>query len=154
MSLLLQARTTRRRAVALGVGAVSMLALRPAFATPEAMRAAIRDLVGDASPRDGRVMLEVPPLVENGNAVPVTVTVESPMTEADFVRGIALFNEKNPLPQVARFHLTPRSGRAVVSTRIRLADSQRIIAIAEMSDGNFWQAGADVIVTLAACVES
>lgn len=154
MSLLLQPRITRRRAIALGVGAVSMLTLRPAFATPEAMRAAIGDFVGEASPRDGRVTLDVPPLVENGNAVPVTVSVESPMTEADFVRGIALFNEKNPLPQVARFHLTPRSGRAAVSTRIRLADSQRIIAVAEMSDGSFWQAGADVIVTLAACVES
>lgn len=146
-------RISRRQAIALAAGAASALALRPAGATPEALRAAIRDLVGEASPRDGRIALDAPPLVENGNAVPITVTVESPMTETDFVRSIALFNEKNPLPQVARFYLSPRSGRAVVSTRIRLADSQRIVAVAEMSDGSFWQAGAEVIVTLAACVE-
>lgn len=146
-------RPSRRDAVALGAGAVAMLALRPARATPETMRAAIRDLVGEAPLREGRMHLDVPPLVENGNSVAVTVTVDSPMTPADHVRRIVLFNEKNPLPQVASFQLGPRAGRAVVATRIRLADTQRVTAIAEMSDGSFRQTGAEVIVTLAACVE-
>lgn len=146
-------RPSRRQAVALGTAAVAVLALRPAWATPEAMREAVRELVGETPVRDGRVTLDVPPLVENGNTVPVTVTVDSPMTPADHVRRIVLFNEKNPLPQVASFQLGPRAGRAMVATRIRLADTQRVTAIAEMSDGSFWQAGAEVIVTLAACVE-
>jgi sulfur-oxidizing protein SoxY len=73
---------------------------------------------------------------------------------ADHVRRIAVFNEKNPQPNVAVFHLSPRSGRAGVSTRTRLSDSQKVVAVVEMSDGGFWSAGADVIVTLAACVES
>jgi sulfur-oxidizing protein SoxY len=91
--------------------------------------------------------------VENGNAVSLTVTAESPMTEAEHVRRIAVFNTKNPQPNVIVAHLGPRAGRAAVSTRIRLGDSQRLTAIAEMSDGSFWSASADVIVTLAACLE-
>jgi sulfur-oxidizing protein SoxY len=85
--------------------------------------------------------------------VSLTVTAESPMSEADHVRRIAVFNTKNPQPNVIVAHLGPRAGRAAVSTRIRLGDSQRLTAIAEMSDGSFWSASADVIVTLAACLE-
>ena len=96
---------------------------------------------------------EVPPLVENGNTVPLVVSVESPMTEADYIKAIHVFNEKNPQPDVFSVRLGPRNGRAVVGTRIKLGDSQRIIAIAETSDGRFWSGGADVIVTLAACLE-
>ncbi len=109
--------------------------------------------MGDAGPLPGKVKLEIPPLVENGNAVPVTVTVESPMTPEDHVRRIALFNEKNPQPQVAVFHLGARAGRAQVATRMRLADSQTITAVAELSDGTWRSASAKVIVTLAACLE-
>jgi sulfur-oxidizing protein SoxY len=86
--------------------------------------------------------------------VPLTVSVESPMTQADHVKKIHVFNEKNPQPQVAVFHLGPRSGRAAASTRIRLADTQKVTAIAEMSDGTFWEASMEVVVTLAACIES
>ncbi|MDB5652069.1 MAG: sulfur oxidation protein SoxY, partial [Hyphomicrobiales bacterium] len=93
-------------------------------------------------------------LVENGNSVPLSVNVESPMSPLDYVTRIAVFNEKNPLPQVAMFHLTPRCGRASASTRIRLNDSQIVMAIAEMQDGSFWSASREVIVTLPACVES
>ncbi len=125
-----------------------------ASATPSAMTAAIRAFLGEAQARPGRVKLDIPPLVENGNSVPLAVTVESLMTPANHVRRIAVFNEKNPQPNVTTFHLTPRSGRAHVTTRIRLADSQAIVAIAELSDGTFWSAQADVIVTLAACIES
>ena len=145
---------TRRQVLAAGAGALSLAITRPALATPETMAAAIKALVGEADVRKGRVSLDIPPLVENGNSVPVTVTVESPMTTADFVKSIALFNERNPQPNVAHFHLGPRAGRATVSTRIRLGDSQNIVAIAQMSDGSFWSDSAELIVTLPACVET
>ena len=126
---------------------------RPAAATPAAMDEAIRALVGEATVNRGKVKLELPPIVENGNTVPLTVSVDSPMTEADHVASIHIFNEKNPQPYVAAFHLGPRAGKAAVSTRIRLADSQQVVAIARLSDGSFWSDSADVIVTLAACAE-
>ena len=124
-----------------------------AAATPAAMEAAVKAFVGDATLRTGRVTLDIAPLVENGNTVPVTVRVESPMTAADHVRTIALFNERNPQHEVAVFQLGPRNGRAVVSTRMRLATSQQLVALARLNDGSCWQARVDVIVTLAACVE-
>ena len=149
-----QAGWDRRQLLALLPGAgLLVLAVRPARATPAAMEQAIRDFVGEAHVRPGRVSLDLPPLVENGNAVPLNVTVESPMTPADHVKAIAVFNEKNPQPHVAVFRLGPRAGRASVSTRIRLADSQKVTAVAQLSDGSFWSDSADVIVTLAACVE-
>jgi sulfur-oxidizing protein SoxY len=144
----------RRRLLVLGAGAVvAMISLRPAGATPDMMKAAIRDVVKGAAVRAGKVKLDVPPLVENGNTVPLTVSVSSPMTEADHVVSIHIFNEKNPQPNVGNFYIGPRAGRAQVSTRIRLADTQTLTAIAKLSDGSFWSATADVVVTLAACTE-
>jgi sulfur-oxidizing protein SoxY len=147
----------RRRVLAGAAGATLAVALRPALATPlprtETTEAAIRRFAGDARIRPGRVVLDLPPLVENGNTVPLSVTVESPMTEGDHVRRIGVFNEKNPQPNVVTVHLRPGAGRAQVATRIRLADTQRITAIAEMSDGSYWSGTADAIVTLAACLE-
>ncbi|MGB8243380.1 MAG: SoxY-related AACIE arm protein [Pseudolabrys sp.] len=145
-----------RRAVLLGTlaGSVAVtIRLEPAQATPERMRTAIRNVVGEASIRKGRVELEVPPLVENGNTVALSVAVDSPMTATDYVKALHVFNEKNPQPNVISVHLGPRAGKAKISPRVRLADSQMVTAIAEMSDGTFWSASADVIVTLAACVE-
>lgn len=133
--------------------AVSVLPVRESNATPATMQAAVRQFIGEAQVSKGKVTLDIPPLVENGNTVPLTVSVESPMTEKDHVRSIHIFNEKNPQPNVIGIRFSPRSARAAVSTRIRLADSQRVTAIAELSDGTFWSATADVIVTLAACVE-
>ena len=124
-----------------------------AHATPEEMLGAVRKVTGAAPVRSGRVKLYLPPLIDNGNSVALSVTVESPMTPADHVKAIHVFTEKNPQPNVASFHLGPRAGRAAVSTRIRLADSQTVTAIAQMSDGTFWSQGVDVIVTLAACLE-
>ncbi len=124
-----------------------------ARATPATMHAAMKKVVGEAPLRKGKVTLEVPPLIENGNTVPLTVSVESPMTAADHVKAIHVFNEKNPQPNVVSVHLGPRTGKASISTRIRLADSQKVIAIAEMSDGSFWTDEAEVVVTLAACLE-
>jgi sulfur-oxidizing protein SoxY len=147
-------KSTRRRFLALGGSAVVLGAIaRPAEATPATMAAAIRDVAGASAVRTGKVKLEVPPLVENGNTVPMTVSVASPMTAEDHVRSIHVFLEKNPQPNVGNFFLGPRAGRAQVSTRIRLADTQKIIAVAKLSDGSFWSASADVVVTLAACTE-
>jgi sulfur-oxidizing protein SoxY len=146
-------RPNRRELIVSGAAIASLLVVRPASATDETMRGAIRDFIGEAQVRPGRIKLDLPPLVENGNAVPLSVSVESPMTADDHVKTIAIFNQKNPQPNVAAFHLGPRSGRASVSTRIRLADSQTVTAIAQMSDGSFWSDSADVVVTLAACVE-
>lgn len=143
-----------RREVLVGAGAVWVALARPARATPDAMAAAIRAFAGGAEVRKGRVTLEIPTLVENGNSVPVKVSVESPMTPDDFVKTIAVFNERNPQPNVANFHLSPRAGRAVVSTRMRLGDSQNIVAVAQLSDGTFWSDTAELVVTLPACVES
>lgn len=145
---------TRRHALAGGLGMASLLVLRPALAVPAEMTAAIAELTGNAPLRRGRVVLELPPLVENGNSVSVTVKVpDSPMTPADHVRRLAIFTEQNPQPNVAVFHLGPRNGRAVASTRMRLATSQTVVALAGLSDGSWWTDQVDVIVTLAACVE-
>jgi sulfur-oxidizing protein SoxY len=133
--------------------ALCSLAPRPAGAALAELEAAVRDFTGGAAPRDGRVRLDVAPLVENGNTVPLTVSADSPMTETDHVSAIAVFNTRNPQRDVAIFHFTPRSGRATVSTRIRLATSQTLVAVARMSDGSYWTAQSYVIVTLAGCIE-
>jgi sulfur-oxidizing protein SoxY len=135
------------------LGATAAVLLRPVRATPESMASAIAAFTGGAAPRDGRVALDIAPLVENGNAVPVSVRVDSPMSEGDHVRRIALFTERNPAPEVVVFHLGPANGRAWVATRLRLATSQTVVAVALMSDGSAWQQRVDVVVTLAACVE-
>lgn len=132
---------------------VVVLPFAPASATPDSMAEAIKKVVGNTTPTEGRVKLDVPPLVENGNSVSLIVSVDSPMTVADHVKAIHVFNEKNPQPNVFSARLGPRNGKAIVGARIKLGDSQRIVAIAETSDGKFWMAGADVIVTLAACLE-
>ena len=134
-------------------GASVVLPFGPASATPEAMAEAIKKVVGDAAVTEGRVTLDLPPLIENGNTVPLVVSVQSPMTVADHVKAIHVFNEKNPQPNVFSARLSARNGRATIGTRIKLGDSQKIVAIAETSDGRFWSASADVIVTLAACLE-
>jgi sulfur-oxidizing protein SoxY len=128
--------------------------MRPAAASPDTMRAAIRNVIGEAPVRKGKVKLDIPPLVESGNTVSLSVSVESPMTANDYVKAIHLFNEKNPLPNVVGILLGPRAGRATLATRIRLADSQTVTAIAELSDGSFWSDSVSVIVTLPACVET
>jgi sulfur-oxidizing protein SoxY len=134
-------------------GAVQVVTVRPAEATPAMLASAIRNLVGEAEVHVGKVKLDIPPLVENGNTVPMTVSVTSPMTADDYVKAIYVFNEKNPQPNIGNFHLGPQAGRAQVSTRIRLADSQKVTAIAQLSDGSFWSTSVDVVVTLAACTE-
>ena len=150
--------STRRRFLRLAgstavIGALPIVSLRPVAATPETMATAIRAVVGSAQVQTGKVKLDIPPLVENGNTVPMTVSVASPMNANDHVKSIHVFNEKNPQPNLGNFFLGPRAGRAQVSTRVRLADSQKITAIAHLSDGSFWSVTAEVVVTLAACTE-
>lgn len=135
------------------LGAPVLLAIRRAQATPATMTAAIRQVVGEAAVNPGKVKLDLPPLVENGNTVQYTVSVDSPMTPSEHVKAIHVFNEKNPQPNIISIHLGPRAGRARFTSRMRLADSEKVVAIAEMSDGSFWADTVDVVVTIAACVE-
>jgi sulfur-oxidizing protein SoxY len=134
----------------LAAGAVACV-WPPARATPDSMQAAIDAFTGGSVVREGRVKLDISPLVENGNTVPVTVSV--PGFEAAAVRRLALFTERNPQPEVAVFTLGPLAGRAQVATRMRLATSQTVVALAQMADSSVWQQRVEVVVTLAACVE-
>lgn len=143
----------RRQMLAIALTPALMPSL-PASATVQAMQHAIQSFTGvNTPPTVGRVQVEIAPLVENGNTVPVAISFDSPMTAADHVKAFALFTPRNPQPDVAIFHLSPRSGRAKVSTRMRFATSQTLVAVAKLSDGSCWQASVDVVVTLAACVE-
>src|SRR6185312_3322503 len=113
-----------------GIGLVVALPVGSASATPTMLEEAIRGVVGEAALHQGKVTLDVPPLVENGNVVPLTVTVDSPMSARDHVKEIHVFNEKNPQPHVISIALGPRAGKARVSTRIKLADAQRVVGVA------------------------
>lgn len=128
------------------------LLLRPAAAGDQ-LEDAVRAWTGGATVQTGRVKLDIAPLVDNGNTVPISISVDSPMTAADHVLAIAVFNQKNPQADVVRFQLGPRAGRASVATRIRLATTQKLAAVARLSDDSYWQHTVDVIVTLAACIE-
>jgi sulfur-oxidizing protein SoxY len=146
---------TRRDMVAGTAASIAALALpSPSQATPDAMAATLKSILGDKAATAGRVKLDIPELAENGNSVPLTITVDSPMTVADHVKTIYILSPENPLPDVARFHLGPRSGRAKVSTSVRLATSQRLMVLAVMSDGSAWTTGTDVIVTMSACIDT
>ncbi len=138
-----------RRRVLIGASGVLLVGLAPARATEDQVASLIGALVGEAKLTPGRVKLDLPLLVENGNAVAMTVGVEG----AFDVRSIHVFAERNPLPNVANFTFGPRSGRPRVATRIRLATSQTVIAIARMADGSCWSDSVDLLVTLAACIE-
>jgi sulfur-oxidizing protein SoxY len=150
--------TSRREFLFLACGALASAAeaqLPPNIAEVRkaALDEAIRKVVGDAKVQQGRVKLELPPLVDNGNAVPLAVEVESPMTAAEHVKAIHVFTERNPQPYVLTAHLGPRAGRARIATRARIADTGLVTAIAQMSDGSFWSDSVKVIVTLSACLE-
>jgi sulfur-oxidizing protein SoxY len=144
----------RRQAMAMtaGLAGWSMLHL-PATAATDDLAAAVTAFTGGAKVNTGKVKLDVAELVDNGNVVPIAVTVESPMTAGEHVKQIAVFNEKNPQRDVAKFTLGPRYGKPSVSTRIRLATTQKLVAVAQLSDGSYWSHTVDVIVTLAACIE-
>ena len=145
---------TSRRHLLVGVaGAISCVVLRPAQAAAGDLEVAIANYTSRATIKPGKVKIDIAELVDNGNVVPLTVSVESPMAPDNHVKTIAIFNEKNPQRDVARFTLGSRYGQADVTTRIRLATSQKLVAVAQMSDGSYWSHTVDVIVTLAACIE-
>lgn len=146
---------TRREMLAgsLAIACVPLIGTA-AQATPQEMASAINTLTNGAAVTPGRVKLVMPELAENGNIVSLAVTVDSPMTEADHVKSMHIFSELNPITTVVRFHLSPRAGpNPTVNTNIRLADSQRVTAIAAMSDGTFWSGDAKVVITIAACID-
>jgi len=150
--------TTRRDFLVLACGAFATAAdaqLPPNIGAlrKAALQEAVRKITGGATVLPGRVKLEVPPLIDNGNSVPLSVLVESPMTPADHVKAIHVFTEKNPQPYVVSAHLGPRAGRASITTRARIADTGTVLAVAQMSDGSFWSDRVEVVVTLSACLE-
>jgi sulfur-oxidizing protein SoxY len=144
-----------RRQILAAAGAAAGLAVLPrgAAATPRMRDEAVARLTGGAPVRDGRVTLTIPAVAENGLSVYTTVAVDSPMTAADHVRAIHILSEMNPIAHLFTAHLGPRAGVARVSTNIRLAASQEVTALAEMSDGSFWFARRPVVVTIAACID-
>ena len=145
-----------RRTLLQRLGATGMLiALGPAgtWATQEAVQQAMRQLIGAREPQPGGVTLRLPKIAETGNSVPLTVAVDSPMTPEDYVLHIHIFVEGNPEPVAATYHLGRRAGKAEISTRLRLARSQTVLALAEMSDSSVRSATASIVVTLGACVE-
>jgi sulfur-oxidizing protein SoxY len=134
------------------------MALLPAQATPlgaqaaePAWQQALKNLVGDAKPVEGKVTLELPEIAENGNTVPMTVSVESPMTASDYVKAIHVIATENPQPGVATFRFTPLSGKASAASRMRLARTQEVIGLAELSDGKFLLGRRTVKVTIGGC---
>lgn len=144
---------TRRSLLTATAGTALTALLAPAAnATPDDADQAIREVFGDRPINEGRVWVKLPPIAENGNSVAIDVSVDSPMAEDDYVKQIAIFSPRNPIPTIAQFHLGPHTGRAQVSARVRLAGTQTLRVIAEMSDGTLWSGKASTYVTLAACV--
>lgn len=120
---------------------------------PEPVEALLGNLTNGAPINSGRVLIDTPRLADNGHSVPFRVRVASPMTAADHVRSVTLVSTRNPRPVIAKFHFGPRSGLAEVSTRVRLNGTQEVIAIAQLSDGSYWSASAQVEVTESACLD-
>ncbi|MEE9209554.1 MAG: thiosulfate oxidation carrier protein SoxY [Kiloniellales bacterium] len=141
--------------VAIGAGGLAVVGMtlvpRAVLADTAAMKEAMKARVGGAVAQAGRISLELPQIAENGNTVPIAIEVDSPMTEQDYVKAVHVFAEQNPLPNVATFRFTPRSGRARAATRMRLLKTQNVVALAEMSDGSVYMASTEVKVTIGGC---
>lgn len=144
---------TRRHVLLASSSLVACTLAGPSNAQTDALMAAVTAYAGGKTITPGKVKLDIAELVDNGNVVPISVTVDSPMTAINHVQAIAVFNEKNPQREVVKFTLGPRYGKPDVSTRIRLATTQKLVAVAQLSDGTFWSHSVEVIVTIAACLE-
>ena len=144
---------TRRETLAMAAiaGLAAILAPRLSLADEQAVAAEIKKLYGDKKFESGKIKLDVPEIAENGLVVPVNVDIESPMTDADYVKSVHVFAEGNPLPAVVSYRFTPACGKASASTRMRLAETQNIVCIAEMSNGKLHMAKANVKVTIGGC---
>ena len=146
-------RATRRFVLTAGAAAAFAAALAPrlAVADEKAVAEALKKLYGDKKPEAGKVKLDVPQIAENGLVVPISVDVESAMTDADFVKAVHVFAEGNPVVQTCSFYFTPACGKASASTRMRLAQTQNVVAVAEMSNGALYTAKSEVKVTIGGC---
>lgn len=146
---------TRRQALALTVSAAAVAAtgirVSPALASAEDAEKRIMEFTGGKTPESGKITLTAPEIAENGNTVPVSVSVESPMTADSYVQSVMIVAEGNPNPAVATFHFTAMSGAASATTRMRLAKTQNVIAIAKMSDGAVYMDKKQVKVTIGGC---
>jgi len=146
---------TRRGALALGAGAAVFAVVGgrvgSAWAGTEDTEKAVMEFTGGAKPASGRITLDAPEIAENGNTVPISVSVESPMTDDDYVASVLILAEGNPNPDVATLHFTPLSGAAEATTRMRLAKTQNVIAVAKMSDGSVFMDKKEVKVTIGGC---
>jgi sulfur-oxidizing protein SoxY len=145
--------TARRRFISIMTGLATLSLVRPVRAQPDPSAEVLRKLTGGKPVTSGRVAIDTPRLADNGHSVPFRVAVESPMTSADHVRSITLISARNPRPLMATFRLGPKSGRAEVVTRVRLNGTQRVLAVAQLSDGSFWSGSAEVEVTESACLD-
>jgi len=145
---------SRREVLALGAGTAALALIgetRPAAATPQEAAESIAKFTGGKTAEKGKITIDLPEIAENGNTVPLTITVESPMTADDHVTDIIVVAEGNPRPGLATFHLTPLSGRAEAATRIRLAATQNIVVVAKTSKGQFFTQQKPVKVTIGGC---
>ncbi len=145
---------SRRAALALGAGSAAIALVgwsKSASATPQAAAADIAKFTGGAKPETGKISIELPEIAENGNTVPLSISVDAPMTSADYVSDVLVVAEGNPNPGVATFHFTPLSGKAEASTRIRLATTQNIVVVAKTSGGKYFTASKLVKVTIGGC---
>jgi sulfur-oxidizing protein SoxY len=133
------------------ISAAAVIGARAAMAEPAEVEAELKGLFGSKSLNSGKIKLDVPSIAENGSLVPVNIEVESPMTAGNYVRAVHLFCDGNPYPAVYSYRLTPESGKASLSNRIRLAKTQNVIAVAEMSDGSLYTAKSAVKVTIGGC---
>jgi sulfur-oxidizing protein SoxY len=142
----------RRHLLRGAASAAAALAIvqKAAFATPETAKKALEALI-KGEPKDGRIVIKAPEIAENGNSVPVTVSVESPMTDSDYVKAIHVVADGNPNPNVISISFTPASGKAQADFRVRMAQTQKIIAVAETSDGKLFMASREVKVTIGGC---
>lgn len=143
----------QRRVFITSLTALTLSPWQSTSATPSDAMQAMKAIIGNLPVNTGRIYFELPPLVENGNLVAIKFSVQSPMTQNDYVKALHIIAEANPLPNVVSCYFTPLSGKAEASTRIRLADSQKVWALAQMSDGSFWRTSVDTVVTLSACTE-
>jgi sulfur-oxidizing protein SoxY len=146
----------RRRFISVlaGLASVPLWPARAARAQADPFAPLVRKITGGATVNAGRVTVDTPRLADNGHSVPLKVSVASPMTATDHVRSITLLSERNPRPVMATYHLGPKAGRAEVATRLRLNGSQRVLAIAQLSDGTYWSGSAEVEVTESACLDA
>jgi sulfur-oxidizing protein SoxY len=139
------------RRSALGIFAALVVTPIAASAAPEQVAAEIKKLFGDRKVTEGKIKIDLPSIAENGLVVPLNFEIDSPMTATDYVKAVHFFAEANPNPQIASFQFTPLCPKAAAAIRIRLAGTQKIIAIAEMSNGDLFTAAREVKVTIGGC---